>query len=101
MPPVFKECPPGFDWDESKRLTNALKHGYDLAEGWKVFCNTHLSFKDTRKNYGEERWITLGWLGPRMVVLVHSQREGFIRLISMRKANDREKKRYQKRLGAH
>lgn len=100
MPPVRDECPPFIEWDERKRLLNILKHGLDLADGWRVFAGPYLAFLDDRRDYGETRWISIGKLGPHAVVVVHAEREGFIRLISMRKANERERKRYQKRLGA-
>jgi uncharacterized protein len=58
-------------------------------------------FVDDRFDYGEERFITLGLLGDRLVVIAHAPHgDDTTRIISMRKANRREQKIYQKRLGA-
>jgi uncharacterized protein len=58
----------------------------------------NVSFKDDREDYDEERFITLGELKNRVVVVVHTQRNLVTRIISMMKANEREKKIYFKRL---
>jgi uncharacterized DUF497 family protein len=48
--------------------------------------------------HGEHRYVTLGQLAKRVVVIVHTQRGDKIRIISLRKANEREKKIYNERL---
>ena len=59
-----------------------------------------VTFVDDRFDYGEERFITLGLLAGRVVVIAHAPRgDDITRIISMRKANRREQKIYQKRLG--
>ncbi len=73
-----------FEWDETKNQENLSKHG--------------LSFEDARCDYGEERFITLGLLSRRVVVIAHTPRGERTRVISMRKANSREQKTYQERL---
>jgi uncharacterized DUF497 family protein len=57
-----------------------------------------VTFEDTRYDYGEERFITLGLLAGRVVVIAHTPRGERTRVISMRKANSREQKTYQERL---
>ena len=59
-----------------------------------------ITFVDDRFDYGEERLITLGVLAGRVVVIAHAPRGERTRIISMRKANRREQKIYQKRLGS-
>ena len=54
--------------------------------------------QDTRQDYGEDRFITIGRLNKRMVVLVWTPRGEVRRIISMRKANDREQALYGPRL---
>ena len=49
---------------------------------------------DDRFDYGEERWVTLGMIRFRLHVLVYTQRASVIRIISLRKANGRERKFY-------
>ena len=88
-----------FEWDEEKCQANIDKHGLSFADAWIVFANETLTFPDDRENYGGKRFITLGNLVGRIVVVVHAQREEFTRIISMRKANARERKIYQERLG--
>jgi len=53
---------------------------------------------DCKLNYGEERYITVGLLGEKVVVLVWTPRGRKRRIISMRDANDRERKKYSKHL---
>ena len=63
-----------------------------------IFAAKTISFEDDRADYGEKRYITLGELVGRVVVIVHTERELTTRIISMRKANEREKKIYYQRL---
>jgi uncharacterized DUF497 family protein len=51
--------------------------------------------EDDRRDYGEKRWLTFGLLKGRLVALVWTPREEARHIISMRKANDRERKRYE------
>ena len=87
-----------FTWDEEKNKLNVAKHGIDFSDAKFVFENPTVTFEDTRINYGEQRLITLGLLQHREVVVVHTPRGNLIRIISMRKANAKEKRIYQKRL---
>jgi uncharacterized DUF497 family protein len=76
-----------FKWDEAKRRANLAKHGFDFADAKQVFDGVTVEFPDDREDYGEERFITLGLLEGRVVVLVNVLLEDGIRIISMRKAN--------------
>ena len=87
-----------FEWNDNKNQTNYQKHGLSFEDAELVFLGKTITFKDDREDYGEERFITLGDLKNRIVVLVHTQRDLVTRIISMRKANEREKKIYFKRL---
>ena len=86
------------EWDEQKNTANKLKHGIGFRDAEAVFSGRCVSFQDTRFDYGEERFITIGLLEKREVMIVHTCRENRIRVISMRKANDHEKKIYRERL---
>ncbi len=79
-----------FIWDEPKRLTNRKKHGIDFAEAERVFGGSTFTFEDNRESYGEQRWVTLGLLGMKVVVIVHTETKYDIRIISMREANKNE-----------
>lgn len=87
-----------YEWNEKKNQLNHAKHGLSFNDAPFIFAGKTISFIDDRDDYGEERVITLGELEKRVVVIVHTQRASFTRIISMRKANEREKKIYYQRL---
>ena len=58
-----------------------------------IFAGNHVTFPDRRRIYGEDRYITFGFLNHRMTVTVWTERNGIKRIISMRKANEREVRR--------
>ncbi|TFW12500.1 BrnT family toxin [Brevundimonas intermedia] len=86
-------------FDPSKRERTLAERGLDFARAAAVFDGDHLTFEDDRHDYGERRLITIGPLTDRMVVLVWTPRGEARHVISMRKANDREQRRYEDRLG--
>jgi len=97
-----------FEWDETKNKQNIKKHGFDLADAAELFTGSapFLVNLDICQDHGEDRWKGIGMLqGVVVVVTIFTERdEDNIRLISLRKANSREKKSYeeeiQNRLGA-
>lgn len=85
-----------FEWDERKNQINVLKHGIDFADALDVFNHPVLTSADRREDYGEERWLALGWMKATMAVVVYVERYGsIIRIVSARKATKREAKRYE------
>jgi len=88
-----------YGWDYAKNRSNFAKHGLDFADAELVFAGPCVTFVDNRFDYGEERFITLGLVAGRLVTIAHSPRGEATRIISMRKANRREQKIYQERLG--
>lgn len=85
-----------FEWDEGKNRINIRKHGIDFNDAIDVFNHPVLTALDGREDYGEERWIALGWMKAMMAVVVYVERSGpVIRIISARKATKREAKRYE------
>lgn len=88
-----------FEWDADKDKTNIEKHGLSFDDAEIVFSGPCLTFEDDRADYGEKRFVTLGSLAGRVVVIVHTPRPPAERIISMRKANQREREIYQQRLG--
>lgn len=88
-----------FEWDEQKRRINILKHGIDFRDAWKVFNFPMLVALDARQDYGEDRWIGIGMLETRVVVVVFTERsENTIRIISMMKAVTNERIKYEQLL---
>jgi uncharacterized DUF497 family protein len=87
------------EFDPVKRDKTLAERGLDFACAGEVFAGRHFTAEDTREDYSEMRLITVGTLEGRMVVIVWTQRGEVRRIISMRKANEREYARYAKRLG--
>ncbi len=84
-----------FDWDEAKNSANMLKHGIRFEEACLIFHGHVLTSIDGRFDYGEIRYVSIGQIrGVVTVVLVHTDRDGIIRIISARLANRREKRKY-------
>ncbi|WP_353433391.1 BrnT family toxin [Polynucleobacter sp. MWH-UH23A] len=70
-----------------------------MARSSEVFTSPHMNQLDDRKNYGETRIITFGHLYHLPIVLVWTYRGNSKRIISLRRANEREIKKYVERLG--
>ena len=87
-----------YEWDNEKSCINKKKHGLDFKDAPFVFDDVHMTSRDDRYAYGEQRFRTYGELKNRLVVIAHTYRNGNIRIISMRKANEREQRLYLKRL---
>jgi hypothetical protein len=87
------------DWDPAKNEANLQKHGISFEEAKHIFDGPFLTRADDRRDYGESRDITLGALSPDgVIVVVHTERDDKIRLISARKANRRERTPYHDHL---
>lgn len=82
------------EFDEQKRIQTLLNRDLDFARTGEVFSRTIHTFEDQREIYGEKRFITLGFLDGRLIVVVWTVRGVKRRVISMRKANEREIKEY-------
>ena len=81
-----------FTWHEQKRCVNLKEHRLDFIDAEEVFAGATFTFEDDRFDYGEQRWVTLGWLREVVVSIVHTETAAEIRVISMRKATKREQK---------
>lgn len=87
-----------FEWDEAKNEENIRKHGLDFADAPDIFDSPMFVREDDREHYGEDRWIGVGTLHGRVVVVVFTERaDGEItRIISLRKALRHERETYEK-----
>jgi hypothetical protein len=89
-----------FDWDETKNQKNIRKHKISFQTAALVFADPlHVSIQD-RVEDGEERWQTLGLVQGRMLLLVaytilDDDGSEVFRIISARKAEPKERKRYE------
>ena len=87
------------EFDPDKRGITLERRGLDMADAVTVFAGKTMTRQDKRMDYGEKRFITVGFIKDRMVILVWTRRGLVRRIISLRKANDREEKYYAGRLG--
>jgi uncharacterized protein len=83
------------DGDDDKRAANLAKHGVDFSDIAVFDWLTATVEPDARRDYGEMRWIALGRIGDRLHYLAFTQRGSGIRIISLRKANRREQRRWE------
>ena len=79
-----------FTWSETKRAANLKTHGLDFVDTARVFENVTYTFEDDRFSYAEQRFVTLGLLAGVPVSIVHTETNHEIRIISFRKATNRE-----------
>ncbi|HEX5237062.1 MAG TPA: BrnT family toxin [Sphingomicrobium sp.] len=86
-------------FDPAKRDRTLAERNLDFADAEDVFAGPLVENPDDRFDYGEDRFVTVGYLGKRMVVVVWTPRDSGRHIISMRKANQRERKRYGEQLG--
>ena len=87
------------EFDPAKRDQTLQARGLDFADAGEVFAGPTVTLEDTRKDYGETRWISMGILDGRPVVVVWTQRGEARRIISMRYAHDEEAQRFGFHLG--
>jgi uncharacterized protein len=83
-----------FTWSERKRALNLKEHGLDFVDASSVFEWLTYTFEDDRFSYGEQRFMTLGLLAGIPVSIVHTENDHEIRVISFRKATNREAQTY-------
>jgi len=86
-------------YDPAKRMRTLVERGLDFEHCVEIFAGPTTNMPDLRRDYGEPRFRTVGLLDGRMMIVVWTPRDGTRRIISMRKANDREEAKYGPRLG--
>lgn len=85
------------DFDPEKSNKNTQNRGLPFHRASEFEWETALYFEDVRRTYPEQRYIALGYLDDRLHVLCFSYIENGVRIISFRKANLREVRRYEKK----
>ena len=87
-----------FEWDEAKNQANIRKHGIEFETAKRIFEGPVATSLDRRRDYGEDRSISVGRVVPgALIVVAHTERHGRIRLISARPASRKERKAYNER----
>ncbi|MET0446514.1 BrnT family toxin [Tardiphaga sp.] len=84
-------------YDPAKCQTAIDERGIHFADAVIVFDGPTINLEDRRRDYGEQRFQTIGFLAGRMVMVVWTPRGEARHVMSMRKCNAREKAIYQKR----
>ena len=87
------------EFDPDKRDKTLAERGLDFAHAVEVFAGLSVTAEDARLDYGEIRFSTVGVLDGRMVIVVWTPRGEVRRIISMRKANEREIARFAQAMG--
>jgi len=89
-----------FEWDEAKNQANIRNHRIDFVDVTPLFDGPVFVMLDTRRDYGEERFVGIGLLDNAVIVTVFVEREpDKIRLISARKATRHEREKFQEEIG--
>lgn len=86
-------------YDPPKRAWTLNERGLDFEDASEVFAGTTVDFEDIRKDYGEPRFVCIGNLRGRLIVIAWTPRGENRHVFSMRKANDREQAKCRERLG--
>lgn len=83
------------EFDGDKDRANLRKHGISLQAAAEIDLLAAQIIPDDRRDYGEARFRAYGWVGDRLHMLAFTMRGDVVRAISLRKANERERKRYE------
>ena len=86
-------------YHEGKRALTLAERGLDFADAAKVLDGPTFTLEDDRKEYGEVRYQTIGWSDRSVVMVMWTQRGDARHIISMRKCNEREKRKCEFRMG--
>ena len=86
----------GFEWDIEKEEINVVKHGVDFVQASQIFRFPTLERVDTRRNYGEERFIALGQYDGVVLCVVYTHRHINRRIISAWRAGKNDRQEYEK-----
>lgn len=86
-----------FDWDDRKHDRNLRDRGFGFDYAARIFAGPLLVRRDQRLDYGETRMVAIGGVGEDVLVVVYTERNGVIRIISARPANRRERKEWHER----
>lgn len=85
-----------FEWDEAKNAADIQKHGVGFATACRIFDSPVLTWTDERNDYGEVRELSIGAVdGVLFLAVIHTARGDRHRIISARRANRAERKRYE------
>ena len=84
-----------FEWDEEKRASNIIKHGFDFIDVWQLFDREYIQEIARVGEGGEERLLATGFVLSFPATVIYTMRDDAMRIISLRKARTNEQRRYQ------
>lgn len=82
---------------EEKNRVNIVKHGISLLDASLLDWHEAVTWIDSRSDYGEIRYVSLATIGQRLYCVVYVELKASRRIISLRKANNREIDRYEEK----
>jgi uncharacterized DUF497 family protein len=84
-----------FEWDETKRASNLAKHMVDFELAKEVFNDPcRIEIEDKSMDYGEARFIVIGFAADVLLTVIYTDRDKCIRIISARRATPKERRLY-------
>ena len=86
-----------YSWDEAKRQSNLRKHGLDFADAPFVLERITYTEEDISLDYAERRYKSIGFFNGREVVVVYTEHDDEVRIISFREASHHERKTFYRR----
>ncbi len=86
-------------FDPTKRQKTLIERGIDFADAGALFDDPSYTVADDRFNYPEPRFLTFGMLDGRLMIAAWTPTESGVRVISMRKCNERERASFAARMG--
>ncbi len=89
-----------FEWDEAKSRANFAKHGIDFETAGRIFGGPVFTRPARRQDYGEARHVSIGRVEAAVIVVVHTERGGRVRLISARPASRKERQFWHEQIQA-
>jgi uncharacterized DUF497 family protein len=87
-----------FEWDEAKRRRVLNERGLDFVDAAPLFDGRAVLSVPSPRG-AEERWLSVGEVEGRLIAVVWTWRDGNIRLVTMRRARDEEKRQYRQAFG--
>lgn len=92
------KSPLKFSWDPAKNDRNVELRGFGFSLAAEFDFETAVSAIDDRQDYGEVRYVAIGFIGERLHILVYTLRDTGCHIISLRKANKREVRAYVRKI---
>ncbi len=87
-----------FEWDEEKREKNIAKHGIDFLKATRLFDGSKI-FTFSSSKSSEERFGSVGIIDDVIITIIWTKRKDKIRIISVRRARNEEKRKYSQLFG--